>query len=144
MYFLGADITHPDLWEAGPTTQRDRVAAFPKKSSSVTVPPRVGGILWNLYSVFTDPIDSKCVIDLISFFSTQYINSLNADSFLTDIVITEFIIIDSIKDLSVNSAAGHNGIPASLLKHCSNDLAPALHILFTDSILSGNIHPSLS
>ena len=94
-------------------------------------------------NVFTDPTANKCVIGPISFFSIQSINSLNADSFLTDIVITESIIIDSIRDLSVNSVAGPDGIPASLLKHCSNKLVPVLHILFTDSLLSEYNHPSL-
>ena len=34
--------------------------------------------------------------------------------FLTNIIITESLIIDSIKELSSNSAAGPDGIPASL------------------------------
>ena len=93
-----------------------------------------------ILSSLTPAIASKCVI---SFFSTQSIDSLNADSFLTDMVITKKISNDSIKDLSVNSVAGPDVIPASLLKQCSSEHAPVLHILFTDSLLSGYIYPSL-
>ena len=34
---------------------------------------------------------------------------------VTNLIITEYIIMDSIKELSANSAAGPDGIPASLL-----------------------------
>ena len=63
--------------------------------------------------------------------------------FLTDITITESIIIDSIRELSSNSAAGPDGIPCSLLLNCAHELAPSLLILFKQSISSGVIDPSL-
>ena len=63
--------------------------------------------------------------------------------FLTNIIITESIIIDSIKELSSNSAAGPDGIPASLLLNCASELAPSLLILFKQSIDSGVIDSSL-
>ena len=63
--------------------------------------------------------------------------------FLTDITITESIIIDSIRELSSNSAAGPGGIPCSLLLNCAHELAPSLLILFKQSISSGVIDPSL-
>ena len=62
---------------------------------------------------------------------------------LTDINITESIIIDSIRELSSNSAAGPDGIPPSLLLNCAHELAPSLLILFKQSLLSGVIAPSL-
>ena len=55
-------------------------------------------------SVFTSPITNMIVHDPVSFFSCQ---SLNPDECLTDIEITEQIIIDSIQELSSTSAAGY-------------------------------------
>ena len=43
---------------------------------------------------------------------------------------TESIIMDSIKELSPNSATGPDGIPASLLLNCASEHAPSLLILF--------------
>ena len=63
-------------------------------------------------------------------------------SFLTNIIITESLIIDSIKELSSNSAAGPDGIPASLLLNCASELAPPLLILFKQSLDSSVIDPS--
>ena len=62
--------------------------------------------------------------------------------FLTNIIITESIIIDFIKELSSNSAAGRDGIPASLLLNYPSELAPSLLILFKQSMDSGVIDPS--
>ena len=63
--------------------------------------------------------------------------------FLTDITITESIIIEPIRELSSNSAAGLDGIPPSLLLNCAHELALSLLILFKLSLLSGVIDPSL-
>ena len=60
-------------------------------------------------SVFTSPITNMIVHDPVSFFSCQ---SLNPGECLTDIEITEQIIIDSIQELSSNSAAGPDGVPS--------------------------------
>ena len=56
------------------------------------------------------------VHDPVSFFSCQ---SLNPDACLTDIEITERIIIDSIHELSFTSAAGPDDVPFSLLLKCA-------------------------
>ena len=78
-----------------------------------------------------------------SFLSVESIISQDDEVFLTNIIITESIIIDSIKDLSSNSAAGPDGISASLLLNCASELAPSLLILFKQSLDSGMIDPSL-
>ena len=75
------------------------------------------------------------VHDPISFFSCQ---SLNPDKCLTGIEITEQIIIDSIQELSSTSAAG----PDLLLK-CAAELAPALKVMFSQSLTHGFIPSSL-
>ena len=66
-------------------------------------------------SVCTTPLPNKQVTDPESLFSVESITSQDDDVFLTNIIITESLIIDSIKELSSNSAAGPDGIPASLL-----------------------------
>ena len=77
-----------------------------------------------------------------SFFSVESITSQDDEVFLTNIIITESLIIDSIKELSSNSSAGPDGIPASLLLNCASELAPSLLILFKQSLDSGVIDPS--
>ena len=79
------------------------------------------------------------VHDPVSFFSCQ---SLNPDECLTDIEITEQIIIDSIHELSSTSAARPDGVPSSLLLKCAAQLAPALKLMFSQSLIHGFI-PSL-
>ena len=61
------------------------------------------------------PLPNKQVTDPESFFSVESITSQDDEVFLTNIIITESLIIDSIKELSSNSAAGPDGIPSSLL-----------------------------
>ena len=80
------------------------------------------------------------VHDPVSFFSCQ---SLNPDECLTDIEITEQIIINSIQELSSTSAAGPDGVPSSLLLKCAAELAPALKVMFSQSLTHGFIPPSL-
>ena len=57
--------------------------------------------------------------------------------YLTNIVLSEKIIIEAIHELSTRSAAGPDGIPSSLLVNCATDLAPLLLIDFTHSLSSG-------
>ena len=74
------------------------------------------------------------------FFSCQ---SSNPDECLTDIEITEQISIDSIQELSSTSAAGPDGVPSSLLLKCAAELAPALKLMFSQSLTHGFIPSSL-
>ena len=80
-------------------------------------------------SVFTTPDQSKIVIDPELFFSVD-VNSVNESPHLSTIVFTEEIVWLAIKELSHNSAAGPDGIPASLLINCAAELAPLLCDLF--------------
>ena len=93
-------------------------------------------------SVFISSITNTIVHDPVSFFSCQ---SLNPDKCLTDIEITEQIIIDSIQELSSTSAAGPYGVPSSLLLKCAAELAAAVntqmsHILNIVSIGTIKMH----
>ena len=90
-------------------------------------------------SVFTTPDPSKIVLDPKSFFSNPLLSDASS---LTDINFSENVIIDAIKELSLNSAAGPDGIPSSLLINCASEIAPILRKLFTTSFLKGYIPPS--
>ena len=79
------------------------------------------------------------VHDPVSFFSCQ---SLNPDKCLTHIEITEQIIIDYIQELSSTSVAGPDGVPCSLLLKCAAELAPALKVVFSQSLTHGFIPSS--
>ena len=94
--------------------------------------------------VCTMPLPKKQVTDPESFFSVESITSQNDEVFLTNnIILTEPLIIDSIKEISSNSAAGPDGIPASLLLNCASELAPSLLILFKQSLDYGVNDPSV-
>ena len=80
------------------------------------------------------------VHDHVSFFSCQ---SLNPDECLTDIEITEQIIIDYIQELSSTSSAGPDGVPSSLLLKCAAELAPDLKLMLSQSLTHGFIPSSL-
>ena len=68
--------------------------------------------------------------------------SSTTDLYLTDIVLSETIIIDARQELSSTSAAGPDGFLSSLLVNCSTELAPFLLIIFTHSLSPGVVPPS--
>ena len=90
-------------------------------------------------SVFTTPDPSKIINDPKTFFAEPPV--LDA-SCLSDINLSETVIVDAIKELSPNSAAGPDGIPATLLISCASEIAPLLEHIFTSSISKGYIPPS--
>ena len=61
--------------------------------------------------------------------------------FLTDITLSDSIIIEAIKERSPNSAGGPDGIPTSLLINGTEDIASVLKIIFSHS-LSSSIIPT--
>ena len=97
--------------------------------------------LYQFNSVFTKPHSEEIVTNPSSFFSMQPSMSNTTDLYLTDIVLSENIIIDAIQELSPTSAAGLNGLPSSLLVSCATELAPFLLIIFTHSLFSGVVPP---
>ena len=80
------------------------------------------------------------VHDPVSFFSCQSI--IPSDDYLTDIEIDDTIIIDAINKLSSTYAAGPDAIPPFLLINCAAELAPALKLMFTQSLMHGFIPAS--
>ena len=92
-------------------------------------------------SVFTIPDQSKIVIDPEVFFSVDEESAIESPH-LSNIVFTDEIVLLAIKELSHNSAAGPDGIPASLLINCAAELAPILCDLFKHTFSEGFIPPS--
>ena len=78
-------------------------------------------------SVFTTPDPSKIIHEPKTFFTEPPVSDA---SYLTDINFSENVIIDVIKELSPNSAAGPDGILASPLISCASEIAPLLKCIF--------------
>ena len=78
------------------------------------------------------------ISDPVHFFlSCQSIPLGDIINYLSDIDFSESINVESIKELSSNSAAGPDGFPSSLLINCSDILAPALKLMFSQSLTRG-------
>ena len=91
-------------------------------------------------SVFTKPNQTSVIKDPVTFFLSH--TTREDDLFLTDITLSDSIIIEAIKELSPNSAGGPDGIPASLLINCAEEIAPALKKKFSHSLSSSLIPTS--
>ena len=86
-------------------------------------------LLANLFnSVFTKPKQTSVIKDPVTFFLLH--TTRVDDLFLTDITLSDSIIIEAIKQLSPNSAGGADGIPTSLLINCAEEIAPILKVIF--------------
>ena len=123
--------------DAGPLYDKKRNLLTSDKLEMCTI------LLEQFISVFTTPLPNKQVTEPELFFSVESITSQDDEVFLTNIIITESIITDSIKELSSNYAAGPDEITASLLLNCASELAPSPLILFKQFLDSGVIDSSL-
>ena len=92
-------------------------------------------------SVFTKPKQTSLIKDLVTFFLSH--TTREDDLFLTDITLSDSILIEAIKELSPNSAGGPDGFPTSLLINCAEEIAPVLKIIFSYSLSSSLIHQVL-
>ena len=90
--------------------------------------------------MFYSPKPQIIVHGPVSFIACQSI--IPSDDYLTDIEIDETIIIDAMNELSSTSAAGPDDIFSLLLINCAAELAPALKLLFTQSLMHGFIPES--
>ena len=85
--------------------------------------------------MFTKHKQSSVIKDPVTFFLSRA--TREDDLFLTDITLSDSIIIESIKELPPNSAGGPDGIPTSLLINWVEEIAPVLKIIFhTPSLLA--------
>ena len=80
------------------------------------------------------PNTQHAIHDPVAFFNCQSPSAQDANPIITDIIITDSIIIESIKEIPPNSAGGPDCIPTSLLINCASELAPLLKIIFKRSL----------
>ena len=102
-------------------------------------PKVISKLLLHQYNkVFSVPLATHAISDPVSFF-----NPSPQTNCLSSISLNDKLIVDVIKELSRNSAAGPDGVPVALLKNASNELAKPWNILFNHSINMGHV-PSTS
>ena len=98
-------------------------------------PKVISELLLHQYnSVFSTPLPTHTISDPVSFF-----NPVPQRNCLSSISVNEELIIDVIKEFSCNSAAGPDGVPVTLLKNSTVELAKPLNILFNHSINTGQV-----
>lgn len=86
-------------------------------------------------SVFSSPKPDLVVNDPKLFFMSSPYNTL----LLTDIQFGVEDLILATKDMSADSAAGLDGIPAKFLKECSENICPVLNKIWRKSLDDGTI-----
>ena len=84
--------------------------------------------------VFSNP-DLEAKVDNPKKFFEDSPNEEKVDN----IIFTTSEVKEAIDQLSVNAAAGPDGIPAIILKRCSEQIAKPLEIIFKKSLLTGEI-----
>ena len=92
-------------------------------------------------SVFTSPRQEWEIPDMSTFFRVD--NSSPTGPIFTDLDFSEEYIEYACSELSSTSAAGPDGIPASLLKVCKRELKKPLSLLWRASLSQGVIPPDL-
>ena len=98
-------------------------------------PKETSQLLLHQYnSVFSSPQAEAVIHDPASFFTED---TSHHRPCLTDIDVTEEDISRAIKELKPNAAAGPDGVPAILLRQCSEALARPLHKLWRCSLDTG-------
>ena len=70
-------------------------------------------------SVFSTPLPTHTIHDIDAFFDTT---NYDDTQLLTNIDITDIMIVDAIKSMPTNSAPGPDGMHSSIFKHCEKNL----------------------
>ena len=117
---------------------RDMIGPLTDKETGKTISEAedMANLLQTQYcSVFSTPDSSQLINNVNSFFEEIIENQNN----LCEINFTESDIAQAIKELKPNSAAGPDGIPPILLQKCCNQICLPLHIIFKNSINTGEV-----
>ena len=116
---------------------RDKIGPLiDKTSKTITEAEDMANLLQSQYcSVFSNPDPSKHIKNVDSFFDELPENDIK----LCDIQFTESDIAQAIKDLKPNAAAGPDGIPPILLQKCCKEICLPLHIIFKNSLNTGEV-----
>ena len=99
-------------------------------------PQEIVEILQKQYSgVFSHPLSDKLIQSPTDFFHSH---SFSVPA-LTDINVTEQHIMEAIKQIAPNAAAGPDFFPALLLKNCAAELRTPLSVIYRNSLNSATI-----
>lgn len=108
------------------------------KGKTITDPHEICQSLLHQYeSVFSKPIEEKIINCPVNYFLPS--NQENQDQKLCNISINTIDIIEAIKTLSNNSAAGPDQLPAIFLRKCAVVVAEPLLILYRNSLATSTI-----
>ena len=124
---------------------------FAKRSS--TTKTNIGPLLTNDNTLSDDPkVISELLLDQYNSVLSMplathntisdpalFFNPVPQTNCLSTISMNEEMIVDVIKELSYNSAAGPDSVPVALRKNASAELAKPLNILFNHSINMGHV-----
>ena len=88
--------------------------------------------------VFLVTLATHAISDPVSFFNPAPPPPPQTNCF-SSMSVNDELIVDVIKELSCNSAAGPDGVQVALLKNASVELAKPLNILFNHSINMGHV-----
>ena len=123
-----------------------RIGPFldPESGKPNPSPQFAASVLSSQYSsVFVQPREAWKVTDPRTFFATPETAALSDSPCLSDIVFSEKDIQEACSELKASSAAGADGVPASLLKTCKTELSKPLYILWRASLDHGSIPADL-
>lgn len=99
-------------------------------------PEEISEALRNQYEeVFSKPLGNWAITDSNSFFNV----GTGQQPMLEEIDLQRHEIVNAIKELKANSAAGPDNFPAVILKNCAVELSVPLHILWCNSMREGII-----
>ncbi|CAB4029272.1 Hypothetical predicted protein, partial [Paramuricea clavata] len=121
--FIGQVQEEPCLWNTSYRAYKDQTK---QKNAWSNIAAKFGK------DVFTS--DSNSSLPLIS-------PSQSSSNFLDSITVSEFEVQSLLSSLSPSKATGPDGIPAYLLKRCSEVIAPSLTVIFELSLQQG-VFPS--
>ncbi|KAK3893124.1 hypothetical protein Pcinc_003051 [Petrolisthes cinctipes] len=112
------------------------VGPLKEGDKTITDPQEISDIIRKQYeTVFSIPLQEKTINCPVDFFMST--DHANQDQQLHNITINTTDIIDAIKTLSNNSAAGPDHIPAIFLKRCAGMVAKPLLIFYQNSLATG-------
>ena len=107
-----------------------------KDCKVVTEPKEIAELQKEQYDkVFTKPNKEAKIDNAAEFFSKESTN----DNMIENILFTYMDVREAIDKLSVNAAAGPDGVPAILLKKCKDVWSHPLACLWQKSLLTGEI-----
>ena len=120
--------------------RKDHIGPLRNENDELTndIPEMCNLLLEQYNSVFSLPCAEKTIKNPQDYFVSDKINSCENET-LSDILLNKDVISEAINEMSTNSAAGPDGMPASLFKECRDELCIPLQIFFAKSLTEGII-----